>query len=115
VNPDGSEAEQAIAEHSRPQDWGHPRWHYEHMVFTRHMPDASYTNHCHCWTDLQRESWQYPELFASLLVQVLVPGMDRRECSNRYLKPEDFWNPEWGKLPKVYDPEQDELLEVEYP
>lgn len=104
LNEDGSEAETPFAEFSRPQDWGHPRWVYHYYKFE----NDEYINHCHCWTDLKRERYQYAEFFGPLIVQVLYPGRRPEFCGRDYLKEDDFWLDEWGPAPPVVQEEEDE-------
>lgn len=107
LNADGSKADQPLATMSRPQDWGDPRWHYEQFRFEWVHAGTRYINNFHGWTDLERDTWQYPLLFASLLVQVLMPGTDPRLCGRDYLAEEDFWESAWGD-PPPFAPTNDE-------
>lgn len=102
VNEDGSEAAEPFAQASRPQDWGDPHWSYHRFRFDWHREDGHYINHVHCWTDLKRESHQYPELFASLIVMILMPGRPPQLCGREFLDEEDFWDSAWGPEPPVY-------------
>jgi len=43
-NADGSQADQPIACHGRPQDWGDPRWTYNEFRFDWIMRDKTYIN-----------------------------------------------------------------------
>lgn len=104
MNDDSTEAETPLATLSRPQDWGDPRWHYEEFVFEWITDDTHWVNHVHCWTDLKRERWQYPELFCPLVVQILQPGTPVQLCGKTHLDADDFWLPEWGPMPEIYDP-----------
>lgn len=110
VNHDGSEVKQPVAEFSRPQDWGDPRWHYERFRFEWTHNNKHYINHAHCWTDLQRQQHEYPQLFAQLIVQILMPGAKEQFCGREYLAEDDFWLDEWGPMPPYYYPE-DEYFE----
>lgn len=100
----GVEAKAPLAMHSRPQDWGDPRWHYELFTFTwETAPDGKrYVNHCHCWTDLKRERGEYAQLFAALIAQILMPGTPKELCGREYLQEEDFWQRKWGTKPPIY-------------
>lgn len=107
VNKDGSEAKQPIAQFSRPQDWGDPRWHYERFRFEWTHNNKHYINHAHCWTDIKRELFEYPQLFAQLIVQILMPGAKEQFCGREYLAEDDFWLDEWGPMPPYYYPEDE--------
>jgi hypothetical protein len=110
MNPDGTEAENPIAEFSRPQDWGHPRWKYHRFRFDwLSAPDGKlYINRCHCWTDLQREEWEYLRMFGPLISTILQPGHPPELCGRTHLAEEDFWNEAWGEMPPVYEPDEDD-------
>jgi hypothetical protein len=103
LNEDGSEAETALAEFRRPQDWGHPRWSYHFYKFE----NDQYINHCHCWTDLEREEYEYAKLFGSLIIQILYPGERPEFCGRDFLREEDFWVDEWGPAPPVIEEEEE--------
>lgn len=107
TDPDGSEVEQPIAQFSRPQDWGDPRWHYERFRFEWRHGDKYYINHAHCWTDIKRELFEYRQLFAQLIVQILMPGAKEQFCGREYLKEDDFWIDDWGPMPPYYYPEDE--------
>jgi len=107
-NADGSQADQPIACHGRPQDWGDPRWTYNEFRFDWIMRDKTYINHCHCWTDLEREAHEYPGLFAPFLVQIMVPGLPEPLCGRAYLAEDDFWFKDWGAQPPTFDPYENE-------
>lgn len=109
VDEKGNEVEQKMAAiGERPQDWGHPRWHYEHFRFEWLTPEARYINDAHCWTDLRREPGQYPGLFASLVAMILQPGQPVELCGREYLAEDDFWSKCWGPLPPIFAQEHDE-------
>jgi hypothetical protein len=110
-NPEG---DTPLAEHARPQDWGDPRWHYEKFRLewqhtTADGEVARYINHAHCWTEIRLELYQYPEHFASLIVQIMYPGSHPKLCGREYLEENDFWEEEWGKQPPYFDEESTEL------
>lgn len=109
MDQDGNEVEQKIAEFRRPQDWGHPRWTYE-LITTRWCDGRTiYINHCHCWTDVVRNSpADYLELFAPFTVQIMWPGMQPEVCGRGFLQEDDFWSDEWGELPPHYDRNPDD-------
>lgn len=111
LNPDGTEADQPFAQWGRPQDWGHPRWHYHRYAFTwETAPNGRpYVNHCHCWTDLVREPGTYAELFAALIAQILLPGHAPQLCGREFLAEEDFWDKRWGKQPPFYEEDEEEI------
>lgn len=102
VERDGTEVEQPIAQFSRPQDWGDSRWHYERFRFEWTYNNKHYINHAHCWTDIKRELFEYPQLFAQLIVQILMPGAKEQFCGREYLAEDDFWLDEWGPMPPYY-------------
>lgn len=107
ANPDGSESETKLAEFGRPQDWGDPRWQYTRFRFDWLAPDGKhYINHAHCWTDIPGlKPGDLPELFASLIVRIMMPGHKEQLCARDYLHPEDFWSSEWGEMPPIYEEE----------
>lgn len=107
---DGTEVEHPVAQFSRPQDWGDPRWHYERFRFEWLTEKKHYINHAHCWTDIKRQLFEYPQLFAPLIVQILMPGALEQFCSREYLKEDDFWIPGWGPQPPYYYPEEEDEL-----
>ena len=106
-------AEQPLAMHGRPQDWGDPeRWtsHRTRFEWATAPDGRTYINHCHCWTDLNLESpARYLELFAPLIVQILMPGEPAQLCGRDYLQEEDFWDKSWGQQPPFYDLPPDEI------
>lgn len=108
MNPDGTKAEQPLATLSRPQDWGHPRWHYEYFRLEWKKGGVSYINNFHGWTDLQLPASEYPMLFASLIVQILMPGCLEQWCGKAYRNPDDFWDMAWGRLPPLWEEEEEE-------
>lgn len=104
VNEDGTEADEKFASFGqRPQDWGHPRWSYNQFRFDWIRGDKHWINHAHCWTDLQRQDHQYPQLFAPLISQIMQPGNKPELCGRDYLALDDFWLDEWGEWPPIYD------------
>lgn len=103
MNPDGTEASEKLAMLHRPQDWGdRQRWHYEQMTFEWQRKDGRYINHFHGWTDLNCDDYQYPELFASLIVQIYMPGRPAELCGRDFVAEEDMWDQNWGPMPPVY-------------
>lgn len=108
ANPDGSKSDNKIASFERPQDWGHPRWAYNRFRFEWTVDGKHYINNAHCWTDIPGvEPGGYPELFASLIVRVMMPGHEEQLCGRDYLHPEDFWSQDWGEMPPIYEPEEE--------
>lgn len=111
LDEDGQEADEPLATLSRPQDWGDPRWAYHQFRFDWITEEKHYINHVHCWTDLKREQHQYPELFAPLIVQILMPGCTKEFCGREFLHSEDFWSEEWGKEPPVHEENEDDWFD----
>lgn len=108
MNPNGREARQPIAMHGRPQDWGDKkRWSYHIMAFEWVHDGTRYRNNLHGWTDLKRKPYQYPQLFASLVIQILQPGTDPRLCGRSHLDTDDEWLDAWGEQPPYIDDDQD--------
>src|SRR5262245_193511 len=109
LDSDGTEASRPFAQWGRPQDWGDPRWYYHRYIFSwETSPDGIvYVNHCHCWTDLRRETGEYAELFAPFVTQILMPGSAAELCGRDYLGAEDFWQRAWGKRPPIYEESED--------
>ncbi len=106
LEEDGRQAEQPLATMGRPQDWGdRQRWTYHHFRFE--WPSAPggkhWINHFHGWTDLRLDPGEYPQLFASLIVQVMYPGTAPQLCGRDFLHPDDFWSKKWGPQPPFYD------------
>lgn len=106
LEEDGSHAEQPLAMPSRPQDWGDKdRWTYHHFRFE--WPNAPggkhWVNHFHGWTDLKLEPGEYPQYFASLVVQIFYPGTAPQLCGRDFLHPDDFWSKKWGPQLPFYD------------
>jgi hypothetical protein len=99
----------------RPQDWGDPKWHYIECDFTWSTGGTRYVNHFHGWTDIPRENGHaYLELFAPLIVQILLPGCQPELCGKEYLDEEDFWNTNWGPRPPFFareDPDWEEFVD----
>lgn len=108
LNPDGTETETPLAACARPQDWGDPRWVYNRFRFDWLTDAKHYINHFHGWTDLQRAPHEYPGLFAPLIVQILIPGKPAKLCGRDYIAEDDFWFKDWGKMPSIYDPYDEE-------
>lgn len=105
---DGSESTNPLAMMSRPQDWGDPRWHYERFRFEWVLDgDHRYISNFHGWTDLVREAWQYPQLFAALLVQIAMPGQPAELCGRTHLDEDDVWDDAWGPQPPDYESDED--------
>lgn len=94
----------------RPQDWGDPKWSYHRFDLTWHRDEGSFINHFHGWTDLVREPHEYPDLFASLIVMIAMPGTPEELCGRAWLDEEDFWDSAWGPEPPPY--ERDEVEEM---
>lgn len=92
-----TDGETSIAEFSRPQDWGDPRWMYR--VYRLSAPDIGYTVIAHCWIEQQLPEHKHLETFAPLLATILLPGLPEAECSRDFLREDDFWAPEWGAMP----------------
>ena len=97
--PDGPH----YAELARPQDWGDPRWMYRVYV----LEAAGYRNESHCWLDRQVSENDHLELFSSLLHQMLIPGSNPKLCGRDYLREDDFWLDDWGKMPPFLEDEYD--------
>lgn len=104
VEANGEATERSVAEFHRPQDWGHPRWTYHRFDFDwLTSPDGKiFRNHAHCWTDLRLPIHEYPELFAPLVAQIMMPGHPEALCGKDFLHEDDFWLDEWGPMPPFY-------------
>jgi hypothetical protein len=103
LDTDRKEVDQLFTVYGRPQDWGHPRWKYHRFVFECRTLDQPIRNVCHCWTDLDREVWDFARLFAEVIVMPLTPGRPVQLCGRDYLSEEDMWFSDWGKQPPYYD------------
>ncbi len=108
MNRDGTESKDRLAQFSRPQDWGDTRWVYHLFTLTWEVDGRRYINHAHCWTDLKRRQWQYPPLFASLIVTISIPGEPPELCGKQFLHEDDFWNDKWGPMPPIFEVEHDD-------
>lgn len=109
LNRDGSEAETRCLEAARPQDWGDPRWHYEHYEFVTTYEGTRFVNHCHCWDEIPRKHAEYATQFAQVIVMIMLPGTPEWQCKPGLLRADDFWQEAWGPLPAYGDEEPDEL------
>lgn len=113
LNPDGSEASEAVALKQRPQDWGDPKWYYELYRFDRWIKGEHYINYAHCWTDLKKPIGEYAHLFSQMIVSILIPGDNELLCGKQFLADDDFWNNAWGARPPHHETdEQDFELEM---
>lgn len=108
----GSPGKSKLAMHSRPQDWGHPRWVYRRYRFEMEANNTRYINHFHGWTDAKLDPASYPKFFSSLLVQIFMPGCIPELCGKDYLGEEDFWKEEWGVRPIAFHGEEEEQEEL---
>lgn len=108
--PNSRPLDEPLAVHSRPQNWGDPRWVYHRYRFEwLSAPDGKrYINNAHCWTDLDQQPGEYADLFAPLIAQILMPGTAPQLCGRDYLEQDDFWSGEWGEMPPFYDGPQDD-------
>lgn len=108
LDEDGGEAEQPLACLGRPQDWGDPKYTYHRFRFDwlTAQDGILYKSHVHCWTDLKRTPDEFRGLFASLIVQLLMPGLPAELCGRDYLHEEDFWDEAWGEQPPAYEGEE---------
>lgn len=113
LNDDGSEADPPLAELSRPQDWGHPRWFYHFFKFEWVVGGIKWINNCHTWTDLKfDEEHLYAELFANFIVKPMYPGRPAQKCGRDFLDMDDFWEDDWGPEPPIfYSDEELEYME----
>ena len=104
LDEDGDVVDQPLCIYFRPQDWGHPRWHYERFDFAWIQEETHYINHAYCWTDVPMERSRYPAFFAPLIGQIFMPGSKPQECDRSHLRGDDFWDDDWGETPPYYDP-----------
>lgn len=108
LNPDGSEAEHAFAQLSRPQDWGDAqKWKHKVYRLRADLGDITYEHEVHCWAEQPIEDGEHLKLFAPLVATILQPGMDVRLCGPTHLAMDDFWEDEWGDLPPPVDEDDD--------
>jgi hypothetical protein len=91
--------EPALAEFSRPQDWGDPK--YMYRVYT--IEALGYRNEVHCWLDKKVQEHEHLQMFAGLLTQILTPGQRREICANTHLREDDFWRESWGEMPPHFE------------
>lgn len=92
-----TDGDNGFAELKRPQDWGDPKWMYRKYIFTAEK--LGYESHVHCWLDHQVREHEHAETFASLIVQILLPGTPENLCTNQFMDDEDFWHKSWGEMP----------------
>lgn len=101
------EGDSPLACLGRPQDWGHPRWHYQRYVFE----GWGYRNECHCWIDVALDDEDHANIFAPLFIQVTFPGLRPELCGKDYLDQDDFWQDAWGPPPPYLDEDDDQPSE----
>src|SRR5262249_4599801 len=94
----------SLAELSRPQDWGDPRWMYRVYV----LEAQGYRNEVHCWLDQHVKEHEHLQTFASLICQIVLPGKPRELCGRDYLNTDDFWSKQWGKQPPYFKNESED-------
>jgi hypothetical protein len=115
LNSDGSQAKQPLLSFgNRPQDWGHPRWHYYFCKIFVAIGKTQYFNNCHIWQEVERSDLKAYQKVAPALFMVLQPGQPRELCDRSHLDIDDFWEDSWGKMPPYYNQESDEDYEQDY-
>lgn len=92
-----TDGETSIAEASRPQDWGDPRWMYR--VYRLSAPSMGQTAVFHCWIEASLQEYKFLETFAPLFGAIYLPGQPEAACGRDFLHEEDFWSPAWGVMP----------------
>jgi hypothetical protein len=108
IDDDGEEAEEAIAEFGRPQDWGdNGRWMYRKYVFEAEINGVKWRNEVHCWGERPLSEADHMELFAPLAAQMMEPCPPVELCSNTHLDEDDFWSEDWGPQPPVFEDDDD--------
>lgn len=113
LNADGSEAAEAVAEHSRPQNWGQPdTWMYRVYALQCTIRGRTYRNYAHCWAELPITEAEHLELFAPLIAQIMFPSTPVQRCADTHLVVDDFWATDWGPLPPLYDGSDDDEMDA---
>lgn len=107
LNEDGSAAENKLVCFNRPQDWGSSRWNYYRCKVEFESGGTRYINNCHLWQEVARTPTEAFQAIAPYLFMVLQPGSDPELSGREYLAEEDFWDEEWGKMPPIFESQED--------
>lgn len=99
---DGEESLLSIS--FRPQDWGHPRWHYHFCKIEVIINGQNYINHCHVWQEVERSTVDAFQKISPALFLIGMLGITPELCGRSHLSEEDFWCDEWGQMPPYYQP-----------
>src|SRR5688500_10550555 len=83
-----TDGETSIAEASRPQDWGDPRWMYR--VYQLSAPSLGHAAVFHCWIERQMKDYEHLQTFAPLHLMIMLPGLPEAECGGDFLREGDF-------------------------
>ena len=103
LKEDGSEAVQPLLSLSRPPDWGDSYWNYRYYIFKQEIKERWMINHAHCWTNLEREDWEYAQLFSPFFTRFYASSKPPQICGRSYLAPNDNWQPNWGTKPPAFN------------
>lgn len=108
LHADGTESDTPFLSSWRPQDWGHPRWHYHYCTIEVEYKETTYINRCHVWQETERNSFEAFTAISSALFMFAMPGRTPQLCGNTHLDEDDFWSPDWGELPPYWYEDEDE-------
>jgi hypothetical protein len=89
----------------RPQDWGDPRWQYRKAETIISIDGQEYRHISHFWiekklsdADFFDQAW-----VQKMLTTILLPGCKKELCARDFLREDDFWSEDWGKMPPHFD------------
>jgi hypothetical protein len=89
----------------RPQDWGNPE-EWQHISVSIFVPNSEprYSSRCcHIWCHPSHERFELLRSAGGLLFSFYFPGRPGELCDRSHLAEDDFWLPEWGKMPPYFD------------
>lgn len=87
----------------RPQDWGNQsRWHYYWCRVEFLFDGKTYINNCHVYQEVERDTLSALRAIAPQLFMIGLPGSPPQLAGKSHLGEDDFWSPEWGKMPPYY-------------
>lgn len=93
----------------RPQDWGDPKWVYRRYAFECSIDERLYRSVVHCWIDEAMSGNDAKTLFRDLIITIMIPGRDEKECGNTHIAEDDIWVKAWGKLPPRFERQEEDF------
>lgn len=48
-------------------------------------------------------------LFRDLIITIMIPGRDEKECGNTHLAEDDFWQESWGNMPPHFEHDDEDF------